>query len=196
MQTAPLSPLDPPAAQMSWVERATELAEVFAQRAPGHDETAQLPMDNLRELHEAGFDTAWLPPEHGGQGLAWVTFGRVLATVAKACPSTATIWLMHLGAAYGLIHMSDEGNARFFAGELASGKRFANALSEPTGGNLFLMPLQAARPADGGFVLDGAKRFVSGCEMADYLLVNALVEDAPAFFGITPDDTMELVPIW
>ncbi|MDI1460807.1 acyl-CoA dehydrogenase family protein [Catellatospora sp. KI3] len=181
---------------MSWVEQAAELAGEFAQRAAEFDETAQLPTVNLRRLHEAGFDMAWLPHNHGGQGLSWVTFGRVLATIASACPSTATIWLMHLGAAYGLVHMSGEDNAGFFARELAGGKRFANALSEPTSGNLFLMPLQTARPTDGGFVLDGAKRFVSGCEIADYLLVNALVDDAPAFFGITPDDTLKLVPIW
>ena len=196
MHTVLLSPLDPPPHEASWAERATELAEGFAQRAAEFDETAQLPVENLLQLHEAGFDTAWLPPSHGGQGLSWVTFGRVLTTLAKACPSTATIWLMHLGAAYGLVHMSDEDNAAFFAQELAGGKRFANALSEPTGGNLFLMPLQAAKPTDGGFVLDGAKRFVSGCEIADYLLVNALVDETPAFFGITPDDTLKLIPIW
>lgn len=190
------SPLDPPAAELSWLDRAEALAEDFARSAADLDETAELPIGNLRRLHEAGFDTAWLPESHGGHGLSWVTFGRVLTELAKACPSTATIWLMHLGAAYGLVHMSDADNARFFAEELAQGKRFANALSEPTSGNLFLMPLQEARPAGDGFVLDGAKRFVSGCEVADYLLVNALVDGVPAFFGITPDDTLKLVPIW
>jgi alkylation response protein AidB-like acyl-CoA dehydrogenase len=185
-----------PAGEQSWISRATELAADFAQGAAELDETAQLPIDNLRRLHAAGFDTAWLPPSFGGQGLSWLSFGRVLTIVARACPSTATIWLMHLGAAYGLVHLSDDDNAAFFAGELAAGKRFANALSEPTGGNLFLVPLQVARPVEGGFVLDGAKRFVSGCEIADYLLVNALVDEVPAFFGVTPDETVKLLPIW
>ncbi len=188
--------MDPPASEMPWIARAVELAADFAQRAAELDETAQLPVENLRRLHEAGFDTAWLPQSFGGQGLSWLSFGRVLTIVARACPSTATIWLMHLGAAYGLVHLSEEENGTFFARELAAGKRFANALSEPTSGNLFLVPLQVARPVEGGFLLDGAKRFVSGCEIADYLLVNALVEDIPAFFGITPDDTVKLVPIW
>jgi alkylation response protein AidB-like acyl-CoA dehydrogenase len=194
--TASATALDPPAAELAWVERAEELAVQFAGRAPELDETAQLPVDNLLRLHEAGFDTAWLPRGYGGQGLSWLTFGRVLTVVARACPSTATIWLMHLGAAHGLVLLSEDGNAGFFARELAAGKRFANALSEPTGGNLFLMPLQTARPVRDGFVLDGAKRFVSGCEIADYLLVNALIDDVPAFFGITPDDTLKLVPVW
>jgi alkylation response protein AidB-like acyl-CoA dehydrogenase len=188
--------LDPPAAEQPWIERATELAAGFAEKAAELDQTARLPVDNLRELHESGFDTAWLPQTYGGQGLSWLGFGRVLTIVAKACPSTATIWLMHVGAAYGLVHLSEEEQARFWAGELAAGKRFANALSEPTGGNLFLMPLQVARPAEGGFTLDGAKRFVSGCEAADYLLVNALVDAVPAFFGVSPDETLSLVPVW
>ncbi len=33
-------------------------------------------------------------------------------------------------------------------------------------------------------LLDGAKRFVSGSEIADYLLVNALVDGEPVFFGV------------
>ncbi len=196
MPTTAPSPLDPPAAEMPWIEKASALAEDFAGYAAELDETAELPVENLRRLHEAGLDTAWLPPSFGGQGLSWLSFGRVITVLAQACPSTATIWLMHVGAAYGLVHLSEESNAQFFARELAAGKRFANALSEPTGGNLFLMPLQVARPAEGGFVLDGAKRFVSGCEIADYLLVNALVDDVPAFFGVTPDDTLKFVAVW
>ena len=180
----------------SWVATATELADDFRKRAAHYDETAELPLDNLRALHDSGLDLAWLPASRGGQALPWVTFGEVLTIIARACPSTATIWLMHLGGAYGLIDMSDEPQAAFFAAELAAGKRFANALSEPTSGNLFLVPLQVAEPSEGGHRLDGAKRFVSGCEIADYLLVNALVDGAPAFFGVEPDDSITFVPIW
>lgn len=192
--TQPLSPLDPPADELTWVETATKLANDFSQRAAEYDETAELPVENLRRLHASGLDLAWLPVERGGLGLSWRTFGAVLTIIARACPSTATVWLMHLGGAYGLIDMSPE--PEFFAGELAAGRRFANALSEPSGGNLFLVPLQVAEPTEGGFLLDGAKRFVSGCEIADYFLVNALVDGVPTFFGVSPDDSLTFVPIW
>jgi alkylation response protein AidB-like acyl-CoA dehydrogenase len=103
---------------------------------------------------------------------------------------------MHVGAAIGLAQMAPPPANELFAAALRDGRRFANALSEPTSGNLFLTPLQSAEPTDGGWTLDGTKRFVSGSEIADHLLVNALVDGVPTFFGIDPDDTITTVDIW
>jgi alkylation response protein AidB-like acyl-CoA dehydrogenase len=86
--------------------------------------------------------------------------------------------------------------AAFYAAELRSGRRFANALSEPTSGNLFLVPLQPADPVPGGWSLTGAKRFISGAEGADHYLVNAVVDGLPGFFGVRRDDTISFTPIW
>ncbi|GAA1369180.1 hypothetical protein [Catellatospora chokoriensis] len=52
------------------------MAEVFAQRAAELGETAQLPWENLRESHEAGFGAAWLPQRFGDRGLSAVLGGR------------------------------------------------------------------------------------------------------------------------
>jgi alkylation response protein AidB-like acyl-CoA dehydrogenase len=56
--------------------------------------------------------------------------------------------------------------------------------------------MQHGVPADGGWRLEGAKRFVSGCEIADHLLVNALIDGAPTFFGVDVDETVRIIPIW
>jgi alkylation response protein AidB-like acyl-CoA dehydrogenase len=95
-----------------------------------------------------------------------------------------------------LAQLTAETLGTYYADEFLRGARFANALSEPTSGNLFLQPQQPARPVDGGWALDGAKRFVSGSEIAEHLLVNALVDGVPAFFGVEPDDTVGIEPIW
>jgi alkylation response protein AidB-like acyl-CoA dehydrogenase len=190
------SPFGPPEHERRWVAVAAELATSFADRAAELDETGELPAENLRQLHQAGLDTALLPVAHGGEGMSFRTFGQVLRIVSRACPSTGCLWLMHMGAAAGLVTLGDEDSARYYAAELAAGKRFANALSEPTSGNMFLVPLQSAVPVEGGFRLDGAKRFVSGCEVADHFLVNALVDGVPTFFGVERDDTISFVPIW
>jgi alkylation response protein AidB-like acyl-CoA dehydrogenase len=190
------SPFDPPAEDQPWLAVADRAAGEFAPRAAHYDETAGLPLENLQRLHELGLDAAWLPREYGGQGLSYRSFGTALTAIARACPSTACIWLMHVGAAQALVSLGNPGTARFFADQLLAGKRFANALSEPTSGNMFLVPLQSADPVPGGFRLDGAKRFVSGSEVADHLLVNTLVDGVPSFFGVDRDDTMAMVPIW
>jgi alkylation response protein AidB-like acyl-CoA dehydrogenase len=192
----PVAPFTPPAADQRWIDAAADLAAGFAATADAYDESAELPVPNLEALHASGLDMAFVPAALGGGGASAVTFGQVLGTIAKACPSTACIWLMHIGAAVTLISLADDDASEFFRGELAAGKRFANALSEPTSGNLFLMPLQSADEVDGGWTLTGAKRFVSGCEIADYFLVNALVDGIPSFFGVDRDPSITFVPIW
>lgn len=190
------SPFTVPASEQRWLDAATELTPDFAARADAHDEHATLPIDNLRALHAAGIDTAALPSEYGGAGLSFQALGEILRIVGRACPSTACIWLMHMGAALTLVRYTRPETAAFYASEVAEGKRFANALSEPSGGNLFLFPLQTAEPVEGGYRLTGSKRFVSGCEIADHFLVNALLADGPAFFGVPAGDRIEGVPIW
>ena len=189
-------PFEPPAAEAHWVAAAAELSVGFASTAAALDEAAELPIANLRALHDSGLDLAVIPARFGGGGMSMSTFATVLGTIAKACPSTACVWLMHVGAAATLISLADETASAYYLSELQAGKRFANALSEPTSGNLFLMPLQQAEPVEGGWALRGAKRFVSGCEIADHFLVNALVDGIPNFFGVTRDTSIDVVPIW
>ncbi|MEU0529232.1 acyl-CoA dehydrogenase family protein [Amycolatopsis tolypomycina] len=193
--TAP-DPLGPPAHEQHWVDLVRDLAAGFAATAADHDANSTLPIENLRALHASGLDAALLPKEFGGQDLSYRSYGQITRLLSAACPSTACIWVMHIGAAVGLVTMSETDVARFYAEELIRGKRFANALSEPSGGNLFLMPQQHAIPVEGGYRLDGAKRFCSGCEVADHFLVNALVDGIPTFFGVAADESMSFVPIW
>ncbi|MEO5724397.1 MAG: acyl-CoA dehydrogenase family protein, partial [Ilumatobacteraceae bacterium] len=191
-----LAPFDVPACEQPLIETVNDLAATFATTAASYDESAEIPIDNLRALSNAGLDSAFLPVRFGGGGASPITFGNALATISKACPATACVWLMHVGAAVSLISMGNADSAEFFRGELAAGKRFANALSEPTSGNLFLMPLQVADPAPGGWTLSGAKRFVSGCEIADYFFINAVVDGQPGFFGVDRDSSLSFIPIW
>ena len=190
------SPVTVPAHEAHWVDEVAALCAGFAETAAATDASGELPVANLAALNASGLDVACLPVAFGGEALSFATLGRILALLAAAEPSTAAIWLMHIGAAHVLVSLSGPERGAFYAAELAAGKRFANALSEPTSGNMFLMPLQGARPVPGGFALDGAKRFVSGCEIADHYLVNTLVDAVPAFFGVERDDTISFVPIW
>ncbi|MEU7526692.1 acyl-CoA dehydrogenase family protein [Saccharothrix sp. NPDC042600] len=187
-------PLGPPADEQSWVRVAAELAADFAATADELDRTARLPLDNLRALHASGLDRATLPHEWGGRSLSYRTVGAVLRVLSAAEPSTACLWLMHIGAAEALVRHSTPEVARYYADELIAGRRFANALSEPTGGNQFLTPQQVAEPVAGGYRLTGAKRFISGCEIADHFLINALVDGQPTLFGLEPDDTVTFAP--
>lgn len=178
------------------LSRVAELAEGFAAVAAEYDERAEIAVEHLDALHDADVNLAVLPEQVGGMGISYVAFGHLARVLAKADPSTATIWIMHAGAGVGLAELTNQTLGSFFADEFLAGKRFANALSEPTSGNQFLNPQQDAFETAGGWSLSGAKRFVSGCEIAQYLLVNARIDNVPAFFGIEPDQTVTMIPIW
>lgn len=183
-------------AERKILDRVTELATGFRAVAAEYDERAEIAIEHLDALHDAEVGRAALPESEGGLGLSYLGFGELVRTLAKADPSTATIWVMHAGAGVALAQLTRDSLGSFFADEFLAGKRFANALSEPASGNRFLNPQQDAYPVEGGWSLSGAKRFVSGAEIADYLLVNARVDDVPTFFGVIPDDTISIIPIW
>jgi len=185
------------AKERQWIDLASELSDKFARTAAEIDRKGELPKDNLRELFERGLDTAILPEEKGGAGISYRTFGRIVFELARGCPSTACIWLMNTASAEALIAQSSPERSEHYLLEWKRGKRFANALSEPSSGNLFLNPVQEATPlGDGDWSLDGAKRFVSGAELADYFLINASIDGQPAFFGVERDDTVDIHDIW
>lgn len=190
------SPFALPEADQALLDRVAALLPGIADTAADYDGQAEIAVEHLESLHAAGVAKATLPVALGGEGLSYRALGRLIIDVAKADPSVATILTMHTGAGIGAAELTRDTVGSFFADEYLAGKRFSNALSEPTSGNRFLNPQQAAVAVEGGWSLDGAKRFVSGSEIADYLLVNALVDDAPVFFAVAPDETLTIIPIW
>jgi alkylation response protein AidB-like acyl-CoA dehydrogenase len=156
----------PPAGQAAdeqqLLSRVRDLAAGFAAEAAGYDERAEIPCKALDALHAAGVTRALLPAYLGGTGLSYRAFGELVRVVARADPSVATILIMHAGAGVGLAELTHDTLGGFFAREFLAGKRFANALSEPASGNRFLNPQQEALAAEGGWRLDGAKRFCLG----------------------------------
>ncbi|RSM80576.1 acyl-CoA dehydrogenase [Amycolatopsis sp. WAC 01375] len=192
LSPAEAHPLDPPSHERHWVRTAGELAEALAARAGSFDAVAELPVENLSELHASGLDAAFLPAEVGGENMSFRTFGEVVRVLSAACPSTACIWLMHVGAAVTLAELSEPDTAGFYADELRAGKRFAYALPDPAMGEPSVVPAERATATKGGYVLMGAKRFASGSAIADHFLVNAVVDNIPAFFGVAADETISI----
>jgi len=178
------------------VEKARVLAADFAADAARVDRESVVPVEALTRLHDEGFDGAFLPRALGGEGLSYQAFGAIVRVVAAADPSVATIWVMHVGSGVGLATLTADTLGSYYADAFLAGERFANALSEPASGNRFFNPQQEAEPVEGGWVLDGAKRFVSGSELAQHLLVNVLVDGVPTFFGVEPDESVQIIPIW
>ncbi|MFD6215976.1 acyl-CoA dehydrogenase family protein, partial [Nocardia salmonicida] len=107
----------PESAEQEILDRVAELAVGFAADAAGYDERAEIPVEELTALHDAQVDRAVLPRRLGGLGLSYQSFGTVVRILAKADPSTATIWVMHAGAGVALAELTGDAAGSFFAEE-------------------------------------------------------------------------------
>lgn len=189
------SPITVPDDELGWVQLVESLTPQFVATVAEDDVSGELPVKHLRALAEAGLDAAFLPRAVGGQGLSYATFGTVVRLLAAAHPSLSLLWLMHVGAAHAIVTLAEPEVAAELAAELVSGKRFANALSESTGGNLFLAPLQEATEVGDDWRLSGTKAYITGSEIADYFFLNTRIDGHTAFFCVPVDDTVTFPPI-
>jgi alkylation response protein AidB-like acyl-CoA dehydrogenase len=134
-------------------------------------------VDKLRELGVFGLTT---PEEYGGAG---IDIPGALITIEELARRSLTLAIAYImGAFYGAVNVLESGSEaqkcallpRLAAGELL----FAYGLSEPNvGADLASVETTAELRGD-VFVVNGAKRWCTGAEVADYIL--ALVRTDPA----------------
>lgn len=179
-----------PHPEIDLLSDSTKISGILAAHAATHDREGSFPTEGVDALLASPVNTALL------DGSSWSTFSKILVILAKGDPSAATAWLMHQGAGILFATLADPALVAFFEAEWRRGAWFGNALSEPTGGNLFFLPFQEARRVEGGFRFSGVKRFVTNCERASYFLTAALCDGKPKFFLIDKDDSIRIEEIW
>lgn len=185
-------------AQLAWQARAREIAnDVLAPRAAEADRMAAFPHEQLRALREAGFFGLRASPEFGGAGEGLLTTCVVTETFAKACPSTALIYKMHIESSEIVSRVPTPAQAREIAPRVASGEWLSTVAGSEAGhqgGAWAGAPKAAVTPVDGGFQIDNVKKsFVTAAGIADtYLFMATLREEGkpptPLMFQILSSD--------
>lgn len=152
---------------------------------PFHDQWRAdgiVPRDLFRTLGRAGIMGFALPEEYGGGGLADYRYNVVLQEEAARAVVTLGGLRTHLDIVlpYFLAFADADQRQRWFPG-LASGDLYtAIAMSEPgVGSDLAGISTRATRDGD-YYVLDGAKTFITGGELADLVIVVARTGRDPA----------------
>ncbi|MDC0708544.1 acyl-CoA dehydrogenase [Stigmatella sp. ncwal1] len=169
---------------------AERISSLLAEHSAQHDQDTTFPSEGKEAISQSPLNTVLL------EGASWLTFGKIVSLLSRGNASFGTVWLMHQGAGVTFLALKEPHQRASLDAEFRRGAWFGNALSEPTSGNMFLMPHQEARRVEGGWRLSGAKRFVSGCEHAQYLLTNALCDGQPGFFLIDKDASIRVEDIW
>ncbi|MFD1210828.1 acyl-CoA dehydrogenase family protein [Arthrobacter sp. GCM10027362] len=170
-------------------ELAAKVAEeVYAPMAEHLDVTrTPISLAERKRLGDLGFLGIAHPERYGGSGAPLSQALAVIEEFAKVCrPAAFQIFESNTGPAQVINHLgTEEQRERLLPNIITGDKTMAVAISEPDAGSAATDARTAARPVgDGGYVLNGAKRWISNGGEADHYLVYARLSDAPGAKGI------------
>ena len=156
--------------QLAW-----ELAEnEFKPLAAEIDEEERFPSENISTLAEAGILGCWLPEEYGGAGTDFLSFILANEEVAKVCGSTSSIISTHCVSMTCIHQFGTQAQKDKYLPLMAQGHLMGFALTEPNAGSDASGMTTKAEKVDGGWVLNGAKMFISSAPANDFHIVIAV----------------------
>lgn len=162
--------------------------EKIAPSAEHFDKTGEFPLDNIRTLGENGLMGIEVPAEYGGAGMDPVSY--VLAMVEIAAGDCAHSTIMSVNNSLfcnGILKFGSEAHKQKYVRAIADGSAIgAFALTEPqSGSDATAMRCRAVKQADGSFVINGKKSWITSGPVADYIVLFAMTEPGKGAKGIT-----------
>ncbi len=139
----------------------------------------------IKKAGELGLLMIDIPEAYGGLGLSWATSMLVSERAAK-CASFSVSWGAHTGiGSLPLVYYGTDEQKKRFLPKLATGEWIAAyALTEPQSGSDALGAETTAVPtADGLYVVNGVKQFITNAGFADLFTVFVKVADKPGERG-------------
>lgn len=156
-----------------------------AEVVPGaaeRDRTGEFPLEIVKKLGELGVMGANVPEQYGGAGLSTRVFARVLEEIGAVDGSLGLTVASHNSLCTGHILIAgSEAQKRDFLPKLASAELLgAWGLTEPGSGSDAAGMRTRAQETPEGFVLNGAKQFITQGSVAGVYVVNARTDAAPS----------------
>jgi alkylation response protein AidB-like acyl-CoA dehydrogenase len=154
----------------------------IAPRAPLAWEEARCPTDLLREMGALGLLGMLIPEEWGGIGMSTIGFVAAMEQIGLADQSVAAAWQAHvtIGSLPLYLFGNDAQRERWLR-PLAEGRALgAFGLTEPGAGSDARGISTRAERQDGGWLINGAKTFISNAGTDMSFGVTLLARIAPA----------------
>lgn len=158
------------------VARAREFATTTLRpQAGGFDADQGVPREVLAAMAEHGFLGAILPVEYGGGGMDALNWGLLTHEIGKGCSSARALLTVHSSlVGETLVRLANPEQKRHWLPQLASGSKLACfALTEPDVGSDATACKTSFRKVDGGYVINGRKKWITYGAIADVMLLFA-----------------------
>ena len=162
--------------------------EKIAPSAEHFDKTGEFPLDNIRLLGENGLMGIEVPAEYGGAGMDSISYVLAMIEIAAAdCAHSTIMSVNNTLYCNGLLKFGSEEQKHKYVTPIASGEAIgAFALTEPqSGSDATAMRCRAVKQADGSFVINGKKSWITSGPVAKYILLFAMTDPGKHSRGIT-----------
>jgi butyryl-CoA dehydrogenase len=160
-----------------------DTAREFAQRevapkAAELDKTGRWPSEIIEKMAELGFMGMAIPEQYGGAGLDAMSYALAMEEISAACASSGVIMSVNNSLFCDPVYkFGTEDQKKNVLTQVASGKKLGCfGLTEPmSGSDAQTMATTAEKTAD-GWVINGAKNWITNGPHADYILVFAITD--------------------
>ena len=162
--------------------------EKIAPSAEHHDRTGEFPLENIRTLGENGLMGIEVPAEYGGAGMDPVSYVLAMVEIAAADAAHSTIMSVNNSLfCNGILTHGTEAQKQLYVRAIAEGREIgAFALTEPqSGSDATAMRCRAAKQADGSYLVNGKKSWITSGPVAKYIVLFAMTDPDKGARGIT-----------
>ena len=135
-------------------------------------EERRYPQELWDTLAEAGLMGSLLPEEYGGSGLGLLALSLGLEELGKSGIGSSTLMLLTGMDALCILRNGSDALKRRFLPGIATGKlKLCFAITEPDAGSNSFRISTVARRVDDQYEITGSKVFITGVDVADYMLL-------------------------
>ncbi|TAH39722.1 MAG: acyl-CoA dehydrogenase [Planctomycetota bacterium] len=165
-------------AQLRWRQIAHEIARKYLlPQAAKHDRHASYNDDAFRAAAEAGLLGLWIPKEYGGSADGILGLSLVVEELSKADPAFGVAFAVNALGSIPVIVGGTEEQKRRYLPRVARGEcSCAFALSEKFAGSDAGGLSVQARKMDGGWLVNGEKKWTTNGSRADLITLFAVTD--------------------
>src|SRR3954453_13403691 len=155
-------------------------------RARENDRNEHFDLELVAKLAEQGYLGAILPREYGGAGLDYLTYGLIVEQVGRGDSAMRTVVSVQTSlVCSGILKWGTEEQKQHYLPKLCSGEWLGCfALTEPDTGSDAANQKTRAKKTDNGWVINGAKMWISMGNFAKVALVFAQTDPEKKHKGL------------
>ncbi|WP_343880243.1 acyl-CoA dehydrogenase family protein [Rhodanobacter caeni] len=169
------------------------IARDFAQKriapvAAEFDARAEFPLENIREMGQLGLMGVEVPEAYGGAGMDPIAYALAMIEIAAADAATSTVMSVNNSLfCHGILKHGNEEQKQTYVRAIATGEAIgAYALTEPqSGSDASAMHTRATKNANGDWVINGKKSWITSGPVARYIVLFAITTPGIGAKGVS-----------